>query len=235
MRLTLTAAAALGALIAAGAAAAAPARHAAAPARNWLAATAATPFGFRFGNPAAAHSLVEYGALNCPHCAHFAATVMPGVAAAVRGGKLSYEYRPIPIFPHDVPATLILRCTPARARFAFIADYYRSAAELTKKLQAAARDDKVGAEYEAAAKAGFGPANRKLVALTGMGAVAARHGLGAAAVDRCVADPGNQNWLQANQDHSRDANVEGTPTFEWDGKRVPIDSPADLDRLLAGR
>ncbi|WP_185829307.1 thioredoxin domain-containing protein [Sphingomonas ginkgonis] len=212
---------------------AAPPTRQSAPGANWLAVQGATATGFRVGNPRAAHTLVEWGALNCPHCAHFAATVMPSIMAAVKAGRLQYEYRPIAIFPHDPAASLILRCTPARQKMAFIEDYYRSAGDLTKKLQAAAQDPKVRSDFEAAAKASPAEANRRLVAMTGMGSVAARHGVNAAAADRCVADPAGLKWIEANNDASQAAGVQGTPTFSMDGNRVEIGTPADLAKLLA--
>ena len=50
--------------------------------------------GMVLGDPAAPVKLVEFGDLKCPHCASFAAEVIPVVIAAkVRGGAARVEFR----------------------------------------------------------------------------------------------------------------------------------------------
>ena len=105
--LALTAAAAL-----APQADAAPARKAAAPAAvDWSKRVAATPEGgFVMGNPAAKVKVVEYGSLTCPHCAAFSNSAKAGLAARVRTGKVSFEFRNYVLNGIDVAATLVARC-----------------------------------------------------------------------------------------------------------------------------
>lgn len=185
-----------------------------------------TPQGFRAG-PAKAHkSLVEYASLHCPHCAHFSEFGSGEIAARVRSGKLRFEYRPFLIFPQDIPATLIARCVPAAKTFAFIADYHRESGAVTSRLRAAS------AELNAVRDQGMPALNRKMVETGGMKPIAARHGLPPAAVDRCVTDPKNLAWLEAAQEAARNAGVTGTPTFEFNGERVRLDTPEELKALL---
>ena len=200
---------------------------AAAP-RDWTKTVVNTATGWRAGNPAAPTKLVEYGSPNCPHCAHFAEATDAGIMARVKSGKLSFEYRPYMIFPHDVAAALITRCVPLGRRFAFVHDYYRNSAGITDKLRDAMSDDAKQAELEAAREQSIAAYNRKVVALTGMTALAARYGLTAAATNRCVANQAGLDWLQKTQSAAKSAGVNGTPTYMLNGERLSPGSPEDL-------
>lgn len=178
-----------------------------------------TPVGWVIGSPKARTSLVEYGSLNCGHCATFSRLAGPTVMAAVRAGRVRFEYRPYLIFPHDVAATLVARCVARPRRFGFIEAYYQSAAAFTDKLEAA---DPAALEAERAK--GSAAFNRRVVAVTGMKPLAARFGLTGAAVDRCVSDPAGLAWLERVQARAKAAGVEGTPTFFLNGKRTEFGS-----------
>lgn len=197
---------------------------AAVAAPNWTQTVASTPVGWRIGNPAARIKLVEYGSLNCPHCAHFSEFATAPIMAAVKLGRVSFEYRPYLIFPHDVPATLIARCVPARQRFEFIESYYRQTASFTDKLRAA---DPASLKAD-----GVAATNRKLVAVSGMAPLAARFGLTPPATNRCVSDPAGVAWLQGAYAKAKEAGVQGTPTFLINGKRVQFNDAAELTALL---
>ena len=93
------------------AAAAAPAKVAATP------IFAETPTGWRMGKATARAKLVEYGSLNCSHCANFSGFASGPIAAAVRAGRASFEFRPYLIFPHDVAATLIALMKAPASRY----------------------------------------------------------------------------------------------------------------------
>lgn len=210
-------------LLLAGAAAAAQPQ----PARNWTQAVVSTPVGWRVGNPQAKIKLVEYGSLNCPHCAHYSEFATAPIMAAVRAGRASFEYRPFLIFPHDLPATLIARCVPASRKFGFIDSYYKATGGFTDKLRAT--DPAV---LEAARAQGTAATNRKLVAITGMSALAARYGVAPAAVNRCVGDPAGLKWVQAAFTAGKEAGVSHTPTFLINGKEVTFGDAAELSALL---
>jgi len=186
---------------------------------------AATPTGWVIGSPKAPKSLVEYGSLNCPHCAAFSREATPTLMAAVRAGRLRYEYRPFLIFPHDIAATLIARCVPVSRRFAFVEQYYASSAGFTEKLRGADQ-----ASLEAVKAKGEGDYNRAVVAATGMKPLAARFGLTGAAVDRCVADPKAIAWLDGIYQKAQAAGISGTPTFFLNGERAEF---ATLDAVKA--
>ena len=187
---------------------------------------ALTPTGFKAGKATAPVTLVEYGSLHCTHCAHFAEQGMPEIASRVRAGKLQFEFRPFLIFPQDIPATLIAKCVPAGQRLAFIEDYYRNSVAVTERVRAAA------GELNALREQGVPVLNRRVVAVGQMKPIAARHGLPAAAVDRCVSDARNMAWLENMQAQAKAAGVTGTPTFEVNGERMRLAGVDDLRAAL---
>lgn len=186
-----------------------------------------TPVGWQIGRKNAPKTLVEYGALNCPHCADFNKMAGPTIMKAVRAGRVRFEYRPFLIFPHDVPATLIARCVPVTRRFQFVDAYYQNTRAFTAKLQGV--DQSV---LDAAGAKGDAELNRLLVKLTGMKPLAARFGLTGAAVDRCVSDPKGVAWAQNALKKGQDAGITGTPTFFLDGEKNPFTSFDDVAAKL---
>lgn len=186
-----------------------------------------TPLGWQIGRRNAPKTLVEYGALNCPHCADFNAMAGPTIMKAVRAGRVRFEYRPFIIFPHDVPATLIARCVPVSRRFQFVDAYYRNTRAYTAKLQTADQ-----AALDVAGQEGDAVLNRLLVKQTGMKPLAARFGLSGAAVDKCVSDPKNIAWVSAALIKAQAAGITGTPTFYLDGVKNPFASFDDVATKL---
>ena len=200
---------------------------AAAP-RDWSHSVIDTATGWRAGQAGAPLKLVEYASLNCPHCAHFSQAADERIMAQVKTGRVSFEYRPYLIFPHDVAATLVARCVPPSRRFAFTRDYYRNTGAMTERLRGAMADGAQRAALDAAREKGMGAFNQKVLAITGMGTLAARHGLGAAAANRCVADPAGLRWLQKAQGAAKAAGISGTPTYRLNGQPLDARSPEQL-------
>lgn len=86
---------------------------------NWVETVSETAdYGMMMGNPNAPVKLIEYGALSCPHCAHFSEQSREGLKAYVAKGTVSYELRTFLIHPQDVPASLLARCNGAGPFFA---------------------------------------------------------------------------------------------------------------------
>ncbi|WP_294172229.1 thioredoxin domain-containing protein [uncultured Sphingomonas sp.] len=200
---------------------------AAAP-RDWSRTVVNTAIGWRTGQAAAPLKLVEYASLNCSHCAHFSQAADEQIMAQVKTGRVQFEYRPYLIFPHDVAATLVVRCIPTSHRFAFIQDYYRNSEAITERLRGAMADATRRAALDAAKVQGVGAFNRQVVAVTGMGTLAARHGLTPVAANRCVADPAGLSWLQKTQAAAKAAGVSGTPTYRLNGQPLNVRSPEQL-------
>lgn len=208
------------ALFAAPVGAAAPAK-----APDWSKTVVDTGIGWRMGNPAAATKLVEYGSFNCPHCAEFEKGAMPKIIEMVAAGKLSFEFRPKQLFPHDPSATLLALCAGDRQAFAFTEDYMKSAPDVLARLRAAYKADT--APFDAADAAGPA-ASATFMAKTGeMGPIAARHGVSAAKAAQCLSDPKLLKRVEDNEAAALAAGVRGTPTFFING------APATSDDLVA--
>jgi protein-disulfide isomerase len=186
-----------------------------------------TPNGWQIGRRTAPKTLVEYGALNCPHCAAFNQEAGPKIMAAVKAGRVRFEYRPFQIFPNDPAATLIARCVPVSRRFQFVDAYYKNARDFAAKLQAA--DQSV---LDAAGQQGDAAVNRLMVKLTGVKPLAARFGLTGAAVDRCISDPKAIAWVERSLKAAQDAGVTGTPTFLLNGQKIEFTSFDDVTAKL---
>jgi protein-disulfide isomerase len=195
---------------------------------DWSRTVVNTAIGWRAGQAAAPLKLVEYASLNCPHCAHFSQAADEQIMAQVKTGRVQFEYRPYLIFPHDVAATLVARCIPTSHRFAFIRDYYRNSEGMTERLRTAMADGTRRAALDTAKQQGVGAFNRQVVAVTGMGTLAARHGLTPAAANRCVADPAGLSWLQKTQAAAKAAGVSGTPTYRLNGQPLSVRNPEQL-------
>ena len=72
--------------------------------------------GTILGNPDAEHTLVEFGDSQCIHCAEFALEAQPQfIQDFVATGKLTYEFRPMPVLGGDVsdPANRSVRAAEA--------------------------------------------------------------------------------------------------------------------------
>ncbi|HEY7810564.1 MAG TPA: thioredoxin domain-containing protein [Allosphingosinicella sp.] len=223
--LALTAAAAL-----APQADAAPARKAAAPAAvDWSKRVAATPEGgFVMGNPAAKVKVVEYGSLTCPHCAAFSNSAKAGLAARVRTGKVSFEFRNYVLNGIDVAATLVARCGGTARFFPLAEKFYATQEDWVGKIRA------LPAAQQAQLKAmGEGPRLVRLAQLGGMTQLAAQLGLPAARANACLADPAALKRVVAMAEAAHAAGVEGTPTFFINGRNVGThDNWAALDALI---
>lgn len=220
----LAAVAASLALLATPAAAAAPAKKVAAQA-DWSKTVVDTGTGWRMGNSHAPTKLVEYGSFNCPHCAAFEKEAMPKIRELVAAGKISFEFRPKQLFPHDPSATLLALCAGERQAFAFTEDYMASAPAVLARLRAAYKADQ--AAFDVADAAGPG-ASATFMARTGqMAPIAQRHGVSAARAEQCLTDPKLLKRVDDNEQAALAAGVTGTPTFFIDG------APATSDDLVA--
>jgi protein-disulfide isomerase len=217
-------------------AAAAPVRHgapvhrAAAPAvHDWSHVVVATPQGgFRIGNPAARVKLIEYGSLSCPHCAHFEATgAGPLVDRYVKTGRVSWEFRTYLLFPTDPAVSLLLHCRGAPAFFPLASRIYASQPQWTGRVSALP-------QQEMARLQAMPPRQRAtaLAAATGLDTFFIRHGMTAAQVNDCLANPAGLSRLLAITERGNKAGVEGTPTFFINGAKADTGDWDSLEPLI---
>jgi protein-disulfide isomerase len=208
---------------------AAPARKAAAPARDWARTVVATPEGgFRMGNPNARIKLVEYGSLTCGHCANFARAGMATlVGRYVRGGKVSYEYRNYILNGLDVAASLVARCGGA-ARFFPVADkLYSTQAQWLGRAEALTAGQK--AQLNAL------PENQRLgrlAEIAGITQIAAQQGIAPAQAKRCLGDEAALNGLAKMAEAAEAQGVSATPTFFFNGANIGTQNWATLEPIL---
>ena len=145
------------------------------------------------GNASAPITIIEYGALGCPHCAEFETTTFPQLKQNwIDTGKAKYVFRDFPINPPSFRASLLLRCAPRAQYYPFIEQIY--ADQSTWEA-----DD----EYTV-----------NLPALKLLGALG---GVSGTRFDACQADKALQNQVAASVQAGQSAGIESTPTILING------------------
>ena len=199
-----------------------PVAAVAAPAgTDWVSTVSATPDGgYLMGNPNAAVKLLEFGALSCPHCGHFAKESHDELHAMIASGKLSYELRTYLIHPQiDLPASLLVSCNGPTTFFPMVDQMF------------AHQDDWAGAEKfklltPEVQKSWANMTPNQLAAdvadkLGLVGFVGAR-GVSADKAKACLADKAGIDKLQTILSVANDKyHITGTPTFILNGAIVP--------------
>lgn len=210
--------------LAVGAAPVAPA--AAQVRRDWSATIVALPAGgFRMGNPAAPVKLVEYVSLTCPHCRSFAQEGVPAMRGDIAVGRMSFELRNYVLNPIDEAAAVLNRCAATPAQYWALND----AILAEQPIWVARLTDEDYARIAAL------PDNRRLVefaAVTGLDAIAVRHGVNAARARYCLTNPARLARVRAMRAAGEAAGVQGTPTFSINGAAPFVADWAILEPML---
>lgn len=199
-------------------------------ARDWTRAVAATPDGgYRIGNPAAPVKLVEYGSLTCSHCAHFAQEgVPPLLANYVKTGKVSYEFRNFVRDPADMTASILSRCATTENYFPLTERYFSTQPQWFGRFQAMT-------DAQAKEITSLPPAERipRFASFAGLDTIAAQNGVTSAKAKACLADKAAAERLAAMRKVAIEQHqLEGTPMFIVNGKKVPAYDWATLEPLL---
>ena len=209
-------------------AATAPAAAAAPAARDWSRTVVATPEGgFRMGNPGAKVKLDENGSLTCPHCAEFSASAKAPLLAAVRSGKVSFEFRNFVLNGIDVTATLLARCAGPAGFFGLTERFYATQADWVGKVSGMpqAQKDQLKALPE-------GQRLGRIADIGGMTQLAAQGGVPAAKGKACLADAKALEALGRMAEAADALGVQGTPTFFINGSMVHAHEWAELAPLI---
>ncbi len=202
--------------------------------RDWTETVEATlQGGFRMGNPDAPVKVIEFLSLTCPHCATFAAQGGPRlIRDHVRSGRVSLEYRNYILNGYDLAAAFLSRCA-APARY-----FDLNHALLASQPQWMGRIDAL-TDAQRAELRGMQPlaAMQRIVALLGLDAIAARHGVSPAVQRACLADQAGLTRLaEMQQAASRDFGVNSTPSFVVNGRLAAnVHDWAALEPLLRDR
>jgi protein-disulfide isomerase len=191
---------------------------------DWTRVVSITPEGgFRMGNPNAAVKVVEYGSLTCPHCAEFSEAAKAPLAAQVRTGKMSFEFRNLVLNGVDLTAALLARCAGPANFFRLTDSLFASQKQWTGKIGAMtqAQRDQMQAL----------PDNQKfgrLAAIAGLMPLAAQAGVPAQKASACLADKSGVDRLLQMAQAAQALGVNGTPTFFVNGAKVHAHDWAEL-------
>ena len=161
------------------------------------------------GNAASKITVVEYASVTCPHCARWNEEVFPAFKAKyIDSGKINYVFREFPTPPQNVAAAgfLTARCAGKGKYFEVLDALYRQQQDLV------------------------------VAPLETLGRIAQSAGLSDAQFKACVSD---EKALRALNDrvekYAKDADIQGTPTFIVNGKKVGADEGGErsLEQLDA--
>jgi protein-disulfide isomerase len=161
------------------------------------------------GNADAPITIVEYGSLSCPHCAHFAADVLPEIKKKwIDSGKAKLVFRDFPLDQVALRAEMVARCAPPDRYYAIVEMLFDS------------QDKWVMAKDGNTALA-------RIVRLAGVG----KTEFDACLANKTVEDQVAQSRLTASQQ----LGVDSTPTFFINGKKYEGEPTVEaFDQALSG-
>lgn len=201
----------------------------AAPARDWTRTVVQTPEGgFLMGNPAAKVKLVEYGSLTCPHCASFSAASKAGIAARVRSGRMSFEFRNLVLNGVDLAATLLARCGGTTGFFRLTEAFYAAQPRWIGRFSGLTDAQKAALQ---ALPGSQQPA--RVAQLGGLTELAAASGLPQARANACLADEAAVQRIGRMVQAASALGIQGTPSFLVNGRRVQAGSWSELEPIIA--
>ena len=199
-----------------------------AQAKDWTRTVAATAEGgFRMGNPAAKVKLVEYGSLTCPHCADFSASAKAPLAALVKSGKVSFEFRNYVLNGIDVTATLVARCGGAKSFFPLVEQLYATQPQWVGRITGLPQ-----AQKEQLNALPDGERLARVAEIGGITRLAAGAGVTPAAAKQCLADQAALDRLGQMGEAAEALGVNGTPTFFINGAMVHAHEWPELEPLI---
>ena len=161
------------------------------------------------GKPDAPITIVEYGSLSCPHCAHFADAILPTIKKKwIDTGKAKLIFRDFPLDQVALRAEMVARCAPPDRYYPLIDTLFAN-----QDKWVLARDWRAALE--------------RLVLLAG---------IGKKEVDSCLANKKVEDEVaQSRLTASTQLSVNSTPTFFVNGKKFEGAPTVEaFDQLLSG-
>lgn len=154
----------------------------------------------RMGMPNAPVVIIEYASPACPHCGHFATTVMPQIKKEyIDTGRVLYVLRVFPIMSVDGAVEAVARCLPADKYFPYMDAIFRN-------------QPKWDPEYNIADPR------------PGLQAISAQFGIDEAKFNQCVSSPDTIDRLnRIAQDGQTKYNIQSVPTFIINGEVAQLD------------
>ncbi|MEM6584748.1 MAG: thioredoxin domain-containing protein [Pseudomonadota bacterium] len=196
---------------------------------TWLETVTTTEDGFGTitGNPDAPLKLAEYASHTCGACANFAVTGKPGLKEYIATGVISFEQREVFLNTFDVVIATLATCGPAE-RTQVLSD------EVWTNLRPVM--DGIQANGEAVSAAGQLDVSQRFVRIgevTGLIDFFAARGLSADQARACLADSDKIEALVENStEKAEEADVQGTPTFTLNGRKVEAVQWGALEPIL---
>ncbi|MFM2301072.1 MAG: hypothetical protein RLZZ84_808 [Pseudomonadota bacterium] len=185
--------------------------------------------GYLVGNPDAPIKVIEYGSLTCPHCAEFAET--SGVELRdqyIASGRVSYEFRNMIRDAIDLTLVQLVRCGAPESFFALTDQTFANQKSFFDNAQHADKAAQEAAFAAAPAQRGTAIAN-----LTGAIDFFASRGISKDQANACLADVSKAEKLATmSNEQSQKFNIEGTPTFLINGKKIDGNTWAQLKDAL---
>jgi protein-disulfide isomerase len=155
------------------------------------------------------------------------------MADYVRGGQVSWEYRPFLIFPSDPGIFQLLACRGPTEFFPLVEQLYSSQAEWAGRLEALSR--KRALRLEELQQTSPTSHSAALIRAARLDRFFRQSGMSEAAITACLADEaGLQRLADANQHGVEQDGVIGTPTFFINGIKQDAYNWSSLERLLRG-
>jgi protein-disulfide isomerase len=151
--------------------------------------------------------IIEYSSLTCPHCAKFHTETFPKVKSEwIDTGKAKLIFRDLPWDPLAQATAMIAHCSGDRY-FAFLNTFFRTQDQWAHNPSP----------------------------LTAIKTIAKLGGMGDEQVDKCLADNGLLNEINARKDDAMERyKVDSTPSFIIGGKLYSGDMPYDeFTKLLS--
>ncbi|HWE46625.1 MAG TPA: thioredoxin domain-containing protein, partial [Caulobacteraceae bacterium] len=163
---------------------------------------------YSIGDAHAKVTVIEYGSVSCPHCAHFAANVFPEFKKKwVDTGKVRYVFRETPIHDEmDVAAFRVVHCAGPKNYWAAVESLFQSQDELFKTQDVKAWLMTTGAKF----------------------------GMDEAKLKACVDDQAaDQALFKHMQAENAEYKINQTPTLIVNGKKMAGDPTlANLDAAI---
>ena len=196
---------------------------------SWADTVTVTPEGgYRIGNPDAPLKLVEYASHTCGACATFAATGKPTIKDKyVASGVVSFELRNLVRDPIDLSIATLVRCGAKENMQPLSDQAWAALNDIFAQVQANQ------AVYEASASQ---PVEQRFITIAqaaGLIDFFAARGLSADQSRACLADTkAVQAIADASNQQSEDLDVNATPTFILNDKKLDVTQWTQLEPLL---
>ncbi len=185
--------------------------------------------GMLMGNPEAPIKLIEFASLTCSHCADFAESSKAKLRDVfINSGRVSLEFRNFLRDPIDLTAAQLTRCATPERFFALTEQVFLNQASILQKAQ-----DAGNAAYTAAMEAPDDKRSQAFADLAGLGDFFAARGVSKGQAAACLANAADAQALaKATQKQTEDYGITGTPTFLLNGRKLEVNTWAEVKTAL---